>query len=1210
MRNYANRAEANTYLYLSKYRAGRYSLYIDSASHTYEYWYRDCLNDTCLVLKNPAAVPDSLIFATRARLQKVADSLGGIIGTKLQNTLATGKIWAGDLSGNAAQVTPGGVLTMTSGGSYAYANNSVTYSKIQQIPGQTVIGNPDGSTGNSRALYLKYGFIFDNDSTKIDTTTLKTVFGASSYSFENGLTNSSGTVKLGGLLTENTTIDGDGLWFLKMPALADAFIESYDTLDIKGATTIIQSSNAAPNSVAIKTGAATTRLKIDNDGVITLPTLALTGLDTTTNKVQVFNTSTKAISYMNWPSTGGSGGITALTGDVAATGPGSVAATLATVNSSPGTYLNPVVTVNGKGLSTAISSACLWPVENSATWPIYRRAKWYALNDFTAQGGISLALNGTNIDITGGASNYGVYATIPSFGGMTAMAKWSDTIRYKIVSSGTGLAIGLNSQSNSNTAHDVVAFFQNGGSSSNVYVSNASSNTVLATSGAVVSYSVGDSIELTGTFDQYNTTFIASAKNLTTGAASVSVTYTYPSPSSAVYPNTGNMAVYHMGGTQRIYYMSFNGVDTRNPLLTIQVDSKGQGYYATTYSTGFVSQLRGNSNYATTIARGGEGDRTDMTLASWGEILRQNGKYLLMAGIARNDLGGGVSLAQVEKNYDTVYSRSIAAGITPIFMMFPEGSTSGQAANLKLLDTYLRTTFPANYIAAWDTLSSNGNTIIPAYSNSDSIHLSQLGNDAVYRAVIASPLIQACNNRTFQTYQNDSYITNAGNSASLTVPLVQDAARKNDSTLTINYTGGGAKDITLRFGTSSTSWENVLDNSSTLTHNHTISGGSNEFIWNNTLIEIGATSFLIPTSDAVSDIGFPSNRFNHLFGHQLITNYSVFGNYTNWQAQQGNDATKVLAIVPIDTDTTKNAIELWNPNATAIGQFKVTSDGRVAIKADSVGTATGGCLFRDFATGLIKLAPCGSGGGSDTLKVVNAGSGMQAVFVLPTDTLASKTVVGVNSISLTTLPDSTLQWKLVNDTAIGTAANYYYGTNAAGRLGYYSITGSLYTFNNGLTNTSGTVGLGGTLLASSTVISGSGVGTALQIGTGVDIDAVLLAPKMVQTSSANAFGNWNAITSGSSSTVASTGYSNVVFNPGSLIASYTLTLPATPVDGHMIWIHAGGTIAGGATVVTAFTVSPNSGQTIMESVAPTTLIGGDCFIYKYYSAGNRWYREK
>lgn len=49
--------------------------------------------------------------------------------------------------------------------------------------------------------------------------------------------------------------------------------------------------------------------------------------------------------------------ITALTGDVTAAGPGSSAATLATVNGSPGTFAIATVTVNGKGLVTSATAA-------------------------------------------------------------------------------------------------------------------------------------------------------------------------------------------------------------------------------------------------------------------------------------------------------------------------------------------------------------------------------------------------------------------------------------------------------------------------------------------------------------------------------------------------------------------------------------------------------------------------------------------------------------------------------------------------------------------------------------------------------------------------------------------------------------------------------------------------------------------------------------
>lgn len=59
--------------------------------------------------------------------------------------------------------------------------------------------------------------------------------------------------------------------------------------------------------------------------------------------------------------------LTALTGDVTASGPGSSAATLATVNSNVGSFTNAALTVNGKGLITAASSGTVGNLTDAGT---------------------------------------------------------------------------------------------------------------------------------------------------------------------------------------------------------------------------------------------------------------------------------------------------------------------------------------------------------------------------------------------------------------------------------------------------------------------------------------------------------------------------------------------------------------------------------------------------------------------------------------------------------------------------------------------------------------------------------------------------------------------------------------------------------------------------------------------------------------------------
>jgi hypothetical protein len=105
------------------------------------------------------------------------------------------------------------------------------------------------------------------------------------------------------------------------------------------------------------------------------------------------------------------------------------------------------------------------------------------------------------------------------------------------------------------------------------------------------------------------------------------------------------------------------------------------------------------------------------------------------------------------------------------------------------------------------------------------------------------------------------------------------------------------------------------------------------------------------------------------------------------------------------------------------------------------------------------------------------------------------------------------------------------------------------------------------------------------------------------------YGTYQTISSGSSSTL-NDGTTNVLFNPASDLGTYTLTLPPSPTDGQTISITFGGTVAAGSPVVTTFTLSPNTGQSLYESITPTQGYGGDDIELYYKSSNTTWYRTK
>lgn len=87
-------------------------------------------------------------------------------------------------------------------------------------------------------------------------------------------------------------------------------------------------------------------------------------------------------------------------------------------------------------------------------------------------------------------------------------------------------------------------------------------------------------------------------------------------------------------------------------------------------------------------------------------------------------------------------------------------------------------------------------------------------------------------------------------------------------------------------------------------------------------------------------------------------------------------------------------------------------------------------------------------------------------------------------------------------------------------------------------------------------------------------------------------------TTGFSITIANN-ISTLILNPAGTLSSGTVTMPATPIDGQIIRIAS-------SQIITALTISPNSGQTMADAFS-TTLGAGSGKGYIYHLAGTVWF---
>lgn len=268
--------------------------------------------------------------------------------------------------------------------------------------------------------------------------------------------------------------------------------------------------------------------------------------------------------------------ITALTGDGTASGPGSVALTLATVNSNVGTFTYPSVTVNGKGLVTAISNGTA-PTTYTATYPVTLTGSAFGLAFGTTTANSWSALNTFNGGLTIGsltgtlnATNGVVYSTATSTPTFSTGLTYSGTAGQFI--GGTSGSLTVNTTQNISTLSNltVAGFVQttSGGVLSSAALTSGQVTTALGfTPGTGTVTSVGLS-------DANSTLTIGSTPVTTSGTITATLNLAHANTWSALQ-TFGNASTTNLSVSNAFYGASLSSCNSASNALTWNAGSFG-----------------------------------------------------------------------------------------------------------------------------------------------------------------------------------------------------------------------------------------------------------------------------------------------------------------------------------------------------------------------------------------------------------------------------------------------------------------------------------------------------------------------------------------------------------------------------------------------------------------------------------------------------------
>lgn len=721
------------------------------------------------------------------------------------------------------------------------------------------------------------------------------VGSGSTYTFTNGLTNTSGTVRLGGNLTQTTVINGQSLYpftFDNLTAynvnLADgAEFNQYAFSSVNGTTSNLQQTHRKVDidfgsadgmfanylfdkemmELKVTKGGLISEFRMNGDSLYTQlnsttkrwafrnPGRAAT--DTSVNKPWTWNTSTQRMEVLDgWPvSSGGAGG-------------GGSSVTNFSLDSTGENFLGT----------------------------IYDSTTWNNLSSFTNNGGTFTV---TANKIVGSAGS-GTFTQSLDLNRFTLLERWKICAKVKVSSGVYGFGLGIRS---AEAGSKVDALGRFSGIDGTLILNLGASHAASGTSSAIT-FSTNDFIILT--VERNKDVITVSGRNATTNSATVSVSYTYlTSDGTILLPNTGKFAIYSFGGAFTVDSLAITSKEVKRAMVMTIGDSKTQAYYASTWANRYSEKL--GVKFSSTVVSAGGYDQTADVINRLPEIYALAPKQIILA-IGSNDIRQGVPAATIYANYDTIVAR-LERNIPGCVVYHNEPFYESGGLDQTGLRAHILATYPASKIFYTYDILRQPNTL-----NADLVHPNDLGNSYIFNAIVEKMVLVGGDNLAASG--------SSTNLAASSIPfsdgsvLVEDNANLRFNAVSTLFGVGGTPTARAHIFTTNDAAPSTL---TSFTNKHVVIGPSG----NGLALSYSTTNnraYLSAVSPGLAwrSFGFQGNDINFYYQGSSTPTWSVDGNGAHSNIGSINNG---LRNTFINTNTGINAF-----SEVAIGQSATATD--------------------------------------------------------------------------------------------------------------------------------------------------------------------------------------------------------------------------------------------------------------------------------------------